>query len=431
MRVGYACLTIGIKHTDYKKVLLKQVSEAKLRSTIVANLTSLKNVIHYNIKNQITLFRISSDLIPFGSSSANPLRWWEDYAEQFKEIGKLIQQSKMRVSLHPGQYTVLNSPNEDVVNRAILDLEYHAQILESLGVDYQHKLILHIGGVYGDKEQAIARFLTNYDRLSLRVQQRLVIENDDKSYTIEDVLAISKQKAIPVVYDNLHNAILPSNPAITDAEWITRCAQTWRTKDGPQKIHYSQQALNKRLGSHSSTIHVESFQAFYERLPFQNLDIMLEVKDKNLSAIKIHRLVLAPPQIKNLEEEWRLYKYLVLEKSQQHYQDIRFLLQNKANYPAFAFYQKVEEALELAEDKGQASNAAMHVWGYVKQQATIKEKTQFFDKLKRYQSGQLSLMVVKNYLQKLLTIYQQTYVVDSYYFINSQFFIEGEDHDGE
>ena len=431
MRVGYACLTVGVKHTDYKKVLLKQLSEEKLRSTIVANLTSLKNAIHYNINNQITLFRISSDLIPFGSSPANSLRWWEDYAEQFKEIGKLIQQSKMRVSLHPGQYTVLNSPNEDVVNRAILDLEYHAQILESLGVDYQHKLILHIGGVYGDKEQAIARFLTNYDRLSLRVQQRLVIENDDKSYTIEDVLAISRQKAIPVVYDNLHNAILPSNPAMTDAEWITRCAQTWRPKDGPQKIHYSQQAVNKRLGSHSSTIHVESFQAFYQALPFQNLDIMLEVKDKNLSAIKIHRLVLAPQKIKYLEEEWRLYKYLVLEKSQQLYQDIRYLLQNKANYPAFAFYQKVEEALELAEDKGQASNAAMHVWGYVKQQATAKEKTRFFDKLKRYQSGQLSLMAVKNYLQKLLMIYQQTYVLDSYYFINSQFFIEGEDHDGE
>ena len=71
MRVGYACLTVGVKHTDYKKVLLKQLSEEKLRSTIVANLTSLKNAIHYNINNQITLFRISSDLIPFGSSPAN------------------------------------------------------------------------------------------------------------------------------------------------------------------------------------------------------------------------------------------------------------------------------------------------------------------------------------------------------------------------
>nr|WP_051258531.1 hypothetical protein [Atopococcus tabaci] len=91
---------------------------------------SFEKMVDYNIEEGIGLYRISSDLIPFGSSPVNGLRWWELFREDFERIGQKINQSGMRVSFHPGQYTVLNSPSEDVVERAIEDLRYHNLMLE-------------------------------------------------------------------------------------------------------------------------------------------------------------------------------------------------------------------------------------------------------------------------------------------------------------
>lgn len=427
MRVGYACLTIGVVHTDYRKILMKQVTNDNLRAIISYNLQSLKNVILYNISNEIKLFRISSDLIPFGSSPVNPLRWWEDYASELAEIGRIIQEAGMRVSVHPGQYTVINSPHQDVVQRAVADLEYHAQILESLGVDDSHKIILHIGGVYLDKQKAIQQFVLQFQQLSKRVQKRLVIENDDKSYHIEDVLAIHEMTGIPVVYDNLHHQINPSPSQGSDAQWIATCARTWKKQDGRQKIHYSQQAVNKRPGSHSTTIFVDPFMEFYNTLMHRDIDIMLEVKDKNLSAIKIHRLLHSAKKIGYLEEEWRLYKYLVLEASQQHYQQIRTLLKNKDAYPVLSFYQLLEQALLLPENKGQALNAIMHVWGYVKKLKTEKQGQQYLKLISQYQQQTISLNRIKRFLEKMMITYHQDYMTDSYYFIDrlATFEIEG------
>ncbi len=91
------------------------------------------------------MYRLSSDLIPFGSDlSTNQLDWVDLYSESFERIGAKIKQHDIRVSMHPGQYTVLNSPDAAVVERAIADLEYHVAILEAMKIDTTHKIILHI-----------------------------------------------------------------------------------------------------------------------------------------------------------------------------------------------------------------------------------------------------------------------------------------------
>ncbi len=113
MSIGYACLTIGVPDTNLKSCTAKSLTEEKLLEIISYNLKSLKNIIEYNIKNNIKLFRISSDLIPFGSSHLNQLSWWNIFSQEFAEIGRKIMDNDIRVSMHPGQYTVLNSPNDD------------------------------------------------------------------------------------------------------------------------------------------------------------------------------------------------------------------------------------------------------------------------------------------------------------------------------
>jgi UV DNA damage endonuclease len=359
------------------------------------------------------LFRISSDLIPFGSSAAMDLAWPEHFAADLERIGEKIRSSGLRVSMHPGQYTVINSPDPEVARRAALDLEYHNLPLDSLRLGPEHKIILHLGGVYGDKDTAKERFIKRWQDLSPAIRSRLVIENDDRLFTIRDVFDVSSRTGIPVVYDNLHNAINPADTSRPDLDWINLAADTWQPADGRQKIHYSQQDPDKRPGAHSSTIAVLPFLDFYEKLP--DIDIMLEVKDKNLSALKCINCI-SNRGISALEAEWGRYKYSVLEHAPAAYQAVRQLLKDKRSYPAIEMYLLIEIALAKEVQLGSAVTAAQHVWGYFCKQASPAEKSRWETALKKYIDGAASLGSVKSVLQKLAFKYDEDYLNYSYYF---------------
>ncbi|MFA6668942.1 MAG: hypothetical protein WCS14_05540, partial [Candidatus Methanomethylophilaceae archaeon] len=149
MRIGYACLTVGVPGTRFRTCTARNATPDVLSELIGSNLRSLDNILDYNIKNGIELFRISSDIIPFGSHPVNTLRWWDDFGEELRSIGNKAIYNGIRLSMHPGQYTVLNSPDEDVVKRAGEDLMYHSRFLDAVGAGPECKIILHIGGVYG------------------------------------------------------------------------------------------------------------------------------------------------------------------------------------------------------------------------------------------------------------------------------------------
>lgn len=415
MKIGYACLTVGVKETGFRTCIMKNATEEKLLEIIEHNLNSLENIIDYNIKNNVKLFRISSDLIPFGSSDINMISWWDYFQSKLSLIGKKIKDSGIRISMHPGQYTILNSPKEDVVRKAIEDLNYHNRVLTSLEANSQNKIILHIGGVYGDKEEAIKRFIHNFGLLSDGIKERLVIENDDKSYNIDEVLKIGKKLNIPVVYDNLHNEILSFDNTKDDYYWINECSKTWKKEDGVQKIHYSQQNHDKRPGAHSTTIGIEKFKGFIDKLD-QDIDIMLEVKDKNLSAVKCINLISKDGQIKSLEFEWSKYKYNILEHSPSHYNEMRNLLKDKTKYPVLEFYKIIEEALDTEITRGNFINGAQHVWGYFKIKSTDKEKSKFIKELEKFEEGERTMKNIKNQLLKTALKYDEPYLMDSYYF---------------
>jgi len=291
LKIGYACKTIGVPNTGTKGCLMKNASEERLLEIIDHNLNSLENTLDYAYKNEIGMFRICSELIPFGSSPVNRIHWWDVYKERFKQIGNKIKHYGIRVSMHPGQYTVLNSENIEVAARAADDLCYHARVLDSLMLGPEHKIVLHIGGLYNNRKRSMERFITNYKLLDDSVRSRLVIENDDNCYCIEDVLSIAGKINIPVVYDYLHDIINPGLNKKSHVEWILACKKTWTEPDGVQKIHYSQQAHGKSAGSHSETIDIDQFLSFYNSIKELEADIMLEVKDKNLSAVKCIKAV--------------------------------------------------------------------------------------------------------------------------------------------
>lgn len=418
MRIGYACLMLGVPECNLRGITLKNADREKLHEVIKHNLSVLDKMIDYNIENNIKLFRISSDIIPFASHEANDIKWWMVYREILAAIGEKIKKSGIRVSMHPGQYTVLNSPDEKVVKNAYLDLLYHTRFLDALKLDSSHKIILHIGGLYGNKREAAARFIANYQHLPPETKARLVIENDEKCFNIEDVLYIAEKLNIPVVFDNLHHITNPSgNRSLLD--WIKTCCSTWSSKDGNQKIHYSEQAASGKKGAHSETINSQIFHQFYQELRAHSLypDIMLEVKDKNLSALKCIHITSHNLPVKILEKEWSRYKYLVLSRSQKTYLEIREMLKDKSKADPLAFYEKIEQCLNLPPSKKEEINAVNHIWGYFKNKADTKEKTRFHKLMREWSEDKTSLKNIKNFLFKLALKYDEEYIKYSYFFI--------------
>ena len=413
MKIGYACLTIGIPETAFKSCIMKNANDDTLTSIINHNLDTLEHIVDYNKINEIRLFRITSDLIPFGSSPVNQLEWWDIFHERLAFIGNKAKECGMRISMHAGQYTVLNSPNKLVVERAIKDLEYHTRLLEALDPSQENKIVLHIGGAYGDKRIAMNRFVENYSKLDTAIKKHLVIENDDRIYNIGEVMEISMLTDIPVIFDVLHHTINPDNDGRDIYDWISKCSGTWNPEDGNQKIHYSEQNPLKKLGSHSETISLVTFQNFIKGLEGTKPDIMLEVKDKNLSAVKCMNLVAENHSILRLELEWSRYKYMILERSHEDYNKIRQLLKDKKAYPVLEFYNLIDHALQTAISPGGAVNAADHVWGYFKNCANDKEKKRYLALLNNYRLGTLAH---KKFLWQMTLKYQQPYLLYSYYF---------------
>jgi UV DNA damage endonuclease len=416
MSIGYACVHIGSAATRLYSLRLKNASPENIFLVTAKNLDALDAILDYNIENRIRLFRISSDIVPLGSHPANTLDWRAVFASRLETIGQKIAAHSLRVSMHPGQYTVLNATHPAVASRAADDLMYHTHFLDALSCDSTCKIVLHIGGVYGDKPAAKARFIRAFEALPASVQGRLVIENDDKSFNIADVLDISSQTDLPVVFDNLHHALNPPKETADIGDWLSRCARTWRTKDGIQKIHYSESAECGVRGAHSATISADSFLKFYQKLPDRTIDMMLEVKDKNLSAVKCSLLAQSNLQIRDLEQEWARYKYWTLSRSSAIYEEIRALLKDKSRPDALAFYRLIEKAAALPTRFGAEVNAAQHVWGYLNQSAESSDLRRFEKLIDGLAAGTTSPASVKRFLFRLAQAQEQPYLLSSLYF---------------
>ena len=341
MKIGYACIPLTINEKTTRRLTLKKFSENLFLHVLEQNIIGLKKILENNEKLNISLFRISSDIVPLGSHSINKVEWKKHFEKELNEIGEFIKKCGMRVSMHPGQYTVLNAEKEDIVVNAINDLEYHSNFLDALGVNSSNKIILHIGGGYGDKVAAMNRFIENFKRLSSSVKNRLVIENDGTIFNIEDVMFVSSKISIPVIFDNLHHECNHENDE-SIKEIMKKVAETWKEKDGHIKVHYSQQNTQKQVGAHSKTIIVKQFLEYYEKVKEFNPDIMLEVKDKDISVIKCNLIVNELLNNINkktntsiIQKQWAKYKYVLMERNYKYYKECSRMVKEQCSLREF------------------------------------------------------------------------------------------------
>ncbi len=293
MRIGYPCINRTIGCTGSRTFRLKSYSEERLIAAASNNLNCLSQMLRFNADHKILFFRISSDLIPFASHEVCQFDWTGYFRRELGEIGAYIRSHDMRISMHPGQYTVLNTPDDSVLDKSMEELLYHAKVLDAMALDKSAKIQLHVGGVYGDRGKGRLRFVERWRDLDERVKERLVIENDERNYTLGDCLGIYDETGIPVLFDVLHHEVHNCGEGLENA--FALFTRTWQEEDGKPMVDYSQRTAGPGA-RHSETIEMEQFKRFLEDTKAFDYDLMLEIKDKEASVLRVVPILLSDPR---------------------------------------------------------------------------------------------------------------------------------------
>ena len=289
MKIGYPCVNRSIGCSSNKKFRLASFSVNKFNETVRNNLDCLNQIIDYNIKMDFLFLRISSETIPFASHEICNIDWKVKFGNELKHIGKKLKENSFRVSMHPGQFTLLNSPNASVVKKSLSELKYHADFLDAMNLDNSAKIQIHVGGVYGDKRAAIERFVNTFNVMPNKIKSRLVVENDDYHYSIRDCMKINNYTNIPIILDNLHLECLNNGESLNEAYQIIK--NTWYGEHGIPMLDYSSQQKGARIGKHNDHLNQEHFSNFINIMKGEEFDLMFEIKDKEKSVREAQKII--------------------------------------------------------------------------------------------------------------------------------------------
>ncbi len=310
MRLGLCCLfrdePITFRTTTATSLgkLPRTAQLEKLATIITHNASSLLATIDYCGRHNIGCFRINSQILPLKTHpkltyQLPDLPGHKVIAEIFSECKLAAERLEIRLCFHPDQFVVLNSQRENVVRSSLIELEYQAEVAEWIGADV---INIHAGGVYGDKPLAIEAWHAGFARLSPRVQQRLTVENDDKSYTPEDLLPLCHRAGIPLVYDVHHHRCLPDRYTIEEATELAM--KTWNREP---LFHISSPRegwKGPQPSRHHDFIRASDFPDCWLG---RDITVEVEAKAKEQAVLRLQRNLLkrtaVKPEIKSLKKQ--------------------------------------------------------------------------------------------------------------------------------
>src|SRR3954451_9335843 len=280
--------------------------------SLEVSLDALEAILAYCDDRDIRMYRFATGLAPYASHPDLPQ--FRDaprrHADRLAAVGATARSLGIRLSSHPGQYTVLNSEDAEVQRLAVVELDVQAELMDAMGLGPEAVVVLHVGGAAGGIDAALERFERGFERLSDAARARLVVENDDRTFALRDVLALSRRIGRPVVWDILHHHC--NDPErIPDREALELAVATWPPGVVP-KIHYStpKTAVEERvrkvgrrversvvlpqLRAHADMIDPIGFEHFVrETAAGLDLDVMLEAKAKDLALLRLREQLAA------------------------------------------------------------------------------------------------------------------------------------------
>ncbi|KAI4096942.1 MAG: hypothetical protein LQ344_000745 [Seirophora lacunosa] len=266
----------------------------------LANVRDISKMLRWNDRYGIKFMRLSSEMFPFASHEEYGYKLAPFASEALAEAGKVAAELGHRLTTHPGQFTQLGSPRKPVIDNALRDLDYHAELLSLLKLPPQQDrdavMILHLGGVFGDKAATLDRFRHNYVALPQAVKDRLVLENDDVSWSVHELLPLCEDLNIPLVLDYHHHNIIFDAAQIREGtrdimDLYPRILATWKRKNITPKMHYSEPCPDAITGrqrrKHSPRV------ITLPPVP-EGVDLMIEAKDKEQAVFELMRTFKLP-----------------------------------------------------------------------------------------------------------------------------------------
>jgi UV DNA damage endonuclease len=301
MRLGFAVKVLGDGGLPTHDARRWQ-SNPHLRHSIEA----FHGLLDYLDRTDIRMYRFTASLAPYATHPDMPQFWnqVEECREALADLGRRARDLDIRLSTHPSQYIVLNSEDERIRAAAIRDTELQADLMDAMGLGPESVCVLHVGGAAGGFDAALDRFELGWERLSDRARDRLVIENDDRTFGLCHVMELHRRTGVKVVWDILHHHC--NDPEdIPDREALELALSTWPDGVTP-KIHYStpKTAMEERkkkvgrrvekswvlpqLRAHADVIDPIAFEHFVrETAAGLEFDVMLEAKAKDLALLRL------------------------------------------------------------------------------------------------------------------------------------------------
>ncbi len=274
------------------------------RPHLSVSLAYLRDLLLYLDRVDIRLYRMSGQLAPYLTHPERPEfhRQLEECTTELAALGDLARELRLRLTLHPGFYVRLGSPDPDLVARSMAELTAAADLLDAMGLGPEAVMVVHVGGPGGERAQSRTRFVRAVESLPERVRSRMALENDDRHFGLPDVLWIHRRTGIPVVLDVLHHHCLnPLDLSLGQALKLARA--TWPAAL-PGKIHLSSPRTEVRPlvrngkvrlqwplpNQHSDFIHpFEGIQVLrrIRDLALTPMDVMVEAKAKDVAVLRL------------------------------------------------------------------------------------------------------------------------------------------------
>jgi UV DNA damage endonuclease len=293
-RYGYCCINLSLakdKVSTNRGMVKRTFDERGLNyasELALKNVIDLKRILEWNTSNNISMYRMSSDIFPWCSEyEISDLPDYQAISQVLESCGMYAKSNDQRITFHPSPYGVLASENPNVVKKAIKELNQHGEIFDLMNLEKTHfyPINIHVNTTKPSKEEATNRFCDNFNLLSESVKSRLVVEVDDKKsqFTSLDLFSLVHEKiGVPITFDYLHNKC--NAPFINEEESLKLCLSSW--KNGiPPITHYSDSRQIWEDNTCRSNAHSDWIWDTVETYG-QQFDIEFEVKMKDLAVLK-------------------------------------------------------------------------------------------------------------------------------------------------
>ena len=259
-----------------------------LTERIKLNFENFEKVLKYNYDNKIKFYRMTHTMFPLLTHPNVNIDYKEVFKDDFKRLKETIDKYNIRIDTHPDEFCLLTSEKNDVTSNSIKILKFHLEIFKLLGLNA--KCVLHIGSSKPTKEEALNRFKINYNKLPNELKSLIILENDDKTYTVTDTLTLCEELNIPMVLD-YHHFICNHEKTEKLDKLLPKIIKTWENTNLKPKMHFSSSLNSKQKRNHSTYLNYNSFIKFLKLLKPLNtdIDIMLEAKGKDEALFRLVR----------------------------------------------------------------------------------------------------------------------------------------------